>query len=338
MSEIRLSKSAYFHNLEAITNKVGSKDRIFIILKDDAYAHGIEEMSVLAKEFGIKTAVVRNESEALKIKDNFEKIIILSHIADGSEKENFIYAINHINALNIIKSGSKVHLAIDTLMHRNGLNLEEINEAFKLAKARNIQIQGAYTHFRSSDEKSAEFFVQKENFKEAKEIFKNLAKEFGIENFIFHSHNSAATERESDFEDEAVRVGIAQFGYAQFDESLNLKRVLSLHAHKISQRVLKKGQSIGYGGTYEAKEDLKVATYDLGYGDGLFRYAGVGELKLANGKNILGKMSMDSFSCEDSGDEICVFDDARVWSKFFGTIEYDVLVKLKPWIRKKIID
>lgn len=37
---------------------------------------------------------------------------------------------------------------------------------------------------------------------------------------------------------------------------------------------------------------------------------------LGNGKAMLGKMSMDSFSCENSGEEICVFKDADIWADF----------------------
>ena len=86
-----------------------------------------------------------------------------------------------------------------------------------------------------------------------------------------------------------------------------------------------------------ADKDINIATYDLGYGDGLLRYAGDGELPLANGKAMLGKMSMDSFSCEDAGDWVCVFDDANVWARYFDTINYDILVKLSPNIKRKFV-
>ena len=108
-------------------------------------------------------------------------------------------------------------------------------------------------------------------------------------------------------QDEMCRVGLVQFGYG----NEGLKKVLRLYAHKLSSRVLEKGQSVGYGGAYVANEPLQIATYDLGYADGLFRYDGKGQLKLANGKEMLGKMSMDSFSCEDSGEEICVLNECE---------------------------
>ena len=113
--------------------------------------------------------------------------------------------------------------------------------------------------------------------------------------------------------------------------------MLSLWAKRVSRRVLKSGQSVGYGAKFIAKDDINVATYDLGYGDGLLRYSGEGELRLASGEMVLGKISMDSFSCKDSGEWVCVFEDANVWANFFGTINYDILVKLSPNITRKFI-
>ncbi|EAI4322681.1 alanine racemase [Campylobacter fetus] len=337
MSKIVLSKTAYIHNLTQISNKIGSKERIIAVLKDDAYGHGAVLMAGIASDFGIKWACVKSIDEAIEISSFFKNIIILSHIPNGKENDEFIYAINDLSGLEVIKSGVRVHLAIDTMMHRNGISISEIKTAFDIAKNRSIKICGAYTHFRSSDEMSGDYYVQKDNFLKAKIKLRSLFKESGVDKPMFHSHNSAAIERTNGFEDEFVRAGIVQFGYSQFDESLNLKRVLSLWADRISKRVLKTGQSVGYGGVFTAKKDINIATYDLGYGDGLLRYNGKGDLHLANGEKILGKMSMDSFSCADFGDQICVFDDARVWAKFFDTISYDILVKLSSKIKRVVV-
>ncbi|ALV25286.1 alanine racemase [Campylobacter iguaniorum] len=336
MSEILINRAAYLHNLTQISNKVGSKDRIIVILKDNAYGHGALQIAKLASEFGIKFACVRTMNEAQEIAEFFKNILILSHIPTGDEDLRFIYTINDISNLSVLKSGCKVHLGIDTLMHRNGLGEDELESAFEIASQRNIEICGAFTHFRSSDETSAEYFVQRENFAKAKAKIKALGAKFGL-NLTFHSNNSAGIERATDFDDEFVRAGIAQHGYEQFNSSLSLKPVMSLWADLVSKRFLKAGQSVGYGAKFTAKEDIQIATYDLGYGDGLLRYAGIGELKLANGNLLLGKMSMDSFSTKYAGDRVCVFDDARVWAEFFGTISYDVLVKLSPIIKRTIV-
>lgn len=58
---------------------------------------------------------------------------------------------------------------------------------------------------------------------------------------------------------------------------------------------------------------------------------------LGNGKTMLGKMSMDSFSCEKFWRENCVFKDADIWADFFHTINYEILVKLNPNIQRVLV-
>lgn len=332
MSKIFLDKEAYKNNLNIITKKVGSKDRVILVLKANAYGHGARVVATVAKELGFSFCAVKNEREACELQDLMEHILILSHVFDGNENDKFIYAINSIHGLKKAKKGTKVHLNIDTLMHRNGVTLDEISSAIKLINERNLQLLGAFTHFRAADELNADYFVQKQNFKMAKEVIRSL---YDAE-LVFHSHASAAFERNtSGFDGEYVRVGIAQFGYPQFVDDFGLRPVLSLWARRISARTLKAGQSIGYNAKFTATRDMEVATYDVGYSEGLLRYNGVGELRLANGEMILGRMSMDSFSSVNAGEWVCVFDDAKSWAKFFNTIEYEILVKLSAFIKRE---
>jgi len=219
-------------------------------------------------------------------------------------------------------------------MHRNGIGASELDEALRLCKAGGFKLRGFFTHFRASDELSGDFFAQRQNFIEFKRLAGQRAAAAGFGNLKFHSSNSAAIERRAGFEDEYARVGMAQFGYAQFDEGLGLRPVLKLYADLISSRVLKKGQRVGYGAKFEAPRDMKIGTYDLGYADGLLRYDGEGELVLPGGERMLGKMSMDSFCAEFGGERICVLGDARDWAKRFGTIEYEILVKLSGEIKR----
>ncbi len=344
MAQIQISKSAYEHNIRQIANKVGGAQNIIAVLKDNAYGHGAKIIAPIAAQMGVIWACVKNESEADEIEKHFENILILSHIANGNENSRYIYAINDLQNLNRLKSGAKTHLNIDTLMHRNGVRFDEIKTAFEIAKKRNIEICGAFTHFRASDELSGDFYTQRANFSEAKSLILQTLAEAGGKNansvatFVFHASNSAAIERTSFFDNELVRSGIAQYGYSQWSEGLDLKSVLSLWADRISRRVLKKGERIGYGGVFEAKCDMAVATYDLGYGDGLWRFNGEGDFRCASGERILGKISMDSFSCEDGGEKVCVFDDAKIWAAAANTIEYDILVKLSPLIPRVLVD
>ncbi|ELV8018188.1 alanine racemase, partial [Campylobacter upsaliensis] len=245
----------------------------------------------------------------------------------GNENLNFIYALNDPSSVSKFKKNTRIHLKIDTNMHRNGIDVNGLEKFLK--ELCHLNLEGAFTHFMSADELDASYFTQKYNFQKAKKIIKNFTQNA----LTFHSFNSSALFRGKMPQDEMCRVGLVQFGYG----NEGLKKVLRLYAHKLSSRVLEKGQSVGYGGAYVANEPLQIATYDLGYADGLFRYDGKGQLKLANGKEMLGKMSMDSFSCEDSGEEICVLDDANLWADFFHTINYEILVKLNANIKRVLV-
>jgi alanine racemase len=82
---------------------------------------------------------------------------------------------------------------------------------------------------------------------------------------------------------------------------------------------------------------MEVSTYDIGYGDGMFRFNGKGALHVANKKPLLGRVSMDSFTIEGNDEEVCVFDDAREFARFFDTITYDILAKLSPSLVRKVL-
>lgn len=332
MALITLDKKAYEHNLTQIATQAGGFDKVICVLKDNAYGHGLELIAPLAKAMGINFVALKNEAQAAFLEGFFKNILILSHHPNGRENPNFIYALNAREDVEKLKKGTRIHLAIDTGMHRNGLMLSELEEVFDKAKRFNIYIEGLFTHFASADECDSSYFVQKNAFELAKQKALNLSSQ----KLVFHSHNSAALFRcERLSANELCRVGLAQFGYNEFYP--NLQRVLKLYAHRLSKRSLKVGQSVGYGGVFSADKDMQIATYDLGYADGLLRYNGKGELKLANGACLLGRMSMDSFSCKDFGEQICVFEDARVWAEFFHTITYEILVKLSPFIPRALV-
>jgi len=77
MAFIKINKENFFHNLSQFTQKTASKDSIGIVLKDNAYGHGLELMAKLSQEFGLTQAVVRTFNEAQSIKPYFKQILVL---------------------------------------------------------------------------------------------------------------------------------------------------------------------------------------------------------------------------------------------------------------------
>ncbi len=327
MAYIKIDKEALYHNLQKSALKAGSIDKIAAVLKDNAYGHSIGIVAPLLKEFGISKAVVRDVKEAEKIRSLFDYILVLN----GSHPD-FICAVNSLQELE--KTAAKrVEIKVDTGMHRNGIDADEVGKAFDMAAKRGLEVVGLFTHYRSADVLSSELFWQKKAFERVKKIACEIAPGYGFSPH-FHSQNSAALFREG-LEDDFARVGIALYGALEMDEVFGdsgLKPVLSLWAEKIATRGLKKGQRVGYGGEYEAKEDMVISTYDAGYADGVFR-----SLKRAETEDIIGRISMDNLCLKGDKRNVCIFKDARDVAKQCHTIAYEVLVKLPSHLKRVII-
>ncbi|MBU1989243.1 alanine racemase [bacterium] len=341
MAYITLNKNNFFNNLDIIARFTKSVDKIALVLKDNAYGHGLVEMASLASAYGVKKAVVQKTQEAKKIEQYFDYILVLADIPSAHESPSgkIRYTINDINSIEKFPHASLVELKVDTGMHRNGIAVGELQEAFSRIKEQGLVLEAVFTHHRSADELSSEWFWQNDIFKKVKEEALKLACGFGFGALRFHSANSASLFRHTDFKEDMARIGIAAYGCMTLPASLHVegfRPVLSVYANKISSRALKAGQCVGYGGTFEAKEDCVVANYDFGYGDGFLRICS-NKYTTSSGKELIGRISMDnsSFLCED--EEILIFDDASKLAESAKTISYEVLTSLKADIKREIL-
>lgn len=348
MAYIQINKDNYIHNIECMCKKAGGKDKLMVVLKDNAYGHGLEIMAKISSEYGITKTAVKNLDEAKRVHSLFDEVLILAdHPPKELQASNISFASHYLEGLKKFPKKSCIHMSLDTGMHRNGIREENLEEALKIIIENELVLKGIFTHFRSADELSCEQYWQEENYKKFCKKAKELILKHGIKMPKFHSCNSAALlRRNTPIEDDFARSGIATFGYTHVPESflvpsennvaLQLKPVMSLWTEKISSRHLLKGDRVGYGGMYELQEDGTVSTYDIGYGDGFFRHDGKSELVL-EGKQVLGRVSMDSLSFLGDEEVLCLFKDAHYIAEKFNTITYDVITKLSPFIKKVVV-
>ena len=78
MSFIEISKQNYFHNLDILSSKLGDKSSLAVVLKDNAYGHGLKLMADLSAKYGITKVIVRSIDEAKEIEELFNYILILA--------------------------------------------------------------------------------------------------------------------------------------------------------------------------------------------------------------------------------------------------------------------
>jgi len=332
MAYITLNKNNFFHNLDIIASKTKSKDKIAIVLKDNAYGHGIIEIAKMSKEYGIKKAVVRCQVEAKMVEDFFEYILVLNEIPNVASKK-IRYTITDINNIAKFPKNTKVELKVDTGMHRNSIAKTQLREAIKKIEKHELILEAVFTHHRSADELTSEWFWQNDNFKHIKKELSHL------KHLRFHSANSASLFRTVEFDEDMARVGISAYGCLDsFDkvQDNSLKPILSLYALKNSTIKLKKGDKIGYSATYKMPFDGVISNYDFGYGDGFLRVCS-NNYKTPQDVKQVARISMDNSSFLSDKDELLIFNDAREVAKSAKTISYEVLTSLKPYIKRVIV-
>ena len=330
MAYITLNKNNFFNNLDAIAKQTKSKDKIALVLKDNAYGHGLIEMSRLAKEYGITKAVVQTDEEAQKISAFFDYILVLADIPEVPD-ERVRYTINDMRAIKRFPKDTLVELKVNTGMNRNGIEMNELDMAIDAIEKQGLKLEGIFTHHGCADELNEFYEIQKANFESVKKA--------APKGLRFHSCNSAALFRNSDFDEDMTRVGIAAYGCMELPKeisSIELKPVLSLYADKISSRTIKAGCCIGYGATFTTQKESCVSNYNFGYGDGFLRVCS-NKYITPEGIELVGRISMDNASFITDKETLLIFDDAREVSKIAGTIGYEVLTSLKPNLLRKII-
>ena len=334
MAIIKINRENFFHNLNQIVLKTGSIEKVAVVLKDNAYGHGLEIMAKLSQEFGIKQAVVITTQEAMRIKAYFAQILVLN--GTPIEDKQLSFAVTDMRKLKQLKGRASIELKVDTGMHRNGITMDDLERALMLIREKEINLTGVMTHFRSADMMSSELYWQRKQF----EKVRHLVKEAGYENIRFHSHNSAAILRSKHFNEDLARAGIAIYGHNELPASYDdvpLKPVLSLWAKRTSTRLLQKGERIGYGGDFTAAKEMTVSTYDMGYGDGWIRGESGRPYVTAEGLPILGRVSMDFISLESDKEEVCIMDDAQQAARHFGTISYEMTTMLSESIERVVV-
>ena len=332
MGYISLNKNNFFNNLDFFSS-ICTKDKLAIALKDNAYGHGTLEVAKMCNEYGIKHVFVRDMREVDIIKDfNFESILVLYDIPKELN-EKIIVSVNSIAHLKQIPNHSKIELKVDSGMNRNGIIDDEFDEAILIIKEKNLKVYGVFTHFCCSDEENEITAIQEKKFLDQVEILKQKIDY----KFRIHCANSAGSLKVDMKKYDLARIGIGSYGYLDLEEDKYLKPVLSLYANKITTKEIKKGDHIGYGSeAFVAPKNMKISNYDMGYGNGFLRLSELKKSTISDGREILGRVSMDSFFVEGDDEVVCVFNDANELAKAHSTINYEIVTTLSPFIKRLI--
>jgi alanine racemase len=378
-SVIEINSIAHKENIAFLRNVFGEKTIISSVVKGNAYGHGLKEFVEMAFANGVTHFSVFDVEEAKIVFDTLEDkvtILIMGFVADDdlewvikNQIEFFVFERYRLAKTSKIakklKQKAIVHIEVETGMNRTGFELRTVSKVAKylIKEKENIYFKGLCTHYAGAESIANYFRVSKqiEVFKKVEGIFKSE----GIQPKIRHSACSAASIAFPETRMDLVRIGIIQYGFWPSQEILvsylnskknkidPLQRVISWKSEVMSIKRVKSGEFIGYGTSYIARDNMKIATIPLGYSHGYCRSLSNQGKVLINGQycDVIGTVNMNMLTVNiteinnvKKGDEVVLIGNQKSlslsvasFSDLSNMLNYELLSRISKTIPRKIL-
>ncbi|MFA6081832.1 MAG: alanine racemase [Patescibacteria group bacterium] len=351
-AEVNLENIKY--NFNVLKKSLMPETGIIAVVKSNAYGHGLVETSRALSDVGADMLAVTSIKEALDLRQNniTTAIINLSYTAPEDVEQCItkkitatIYDAGQAEKCNQIASDLRkplrVHLKIDTGMSRLGILAEEVEALVpKIMRYPYLRVDGLYSHF--ADETDAQM-VQNQYQNMQMALF-SLQKQ-GLVVPAVHMAKSGVVFKSNQYHFDAVRAGMALYGYEDYGK--NLRPSMTLKTVLAQVKKIKAGASVGYMQTFTTSKDLLIGVLPIGYAHGIDRgLSNVGHVLVDGWKcPIIGRVCMAQTIVDLSpvlmtsrikmGDEVVVLGKqgkqeitARQIADWLGTNTYEVVTRI----------
>lgn len=305
---VGISKENLLHNLHTY-QQAHPGLRIAPVLKSNAYGHGLAVVAELLDKEDIAFFMVDSLYEARRLRRAGirSRILVMGYvrpeyIADSSLRK-IDYALTDIEqlkdlALHAHKS-VRVHLKIDTGMHRQGILPSDLPETVRFVQANpHIRVVGVGTHLADADNSETAFSETQLNV--WNEAVRTL--EAAFPNIEYrHAAATKGVRFDGTYPMNTARVGMGLYGCDTSPTGdLPLKPVLELRSFVTSIRTIPEGDFVGYNATFRASRPSRIATIPVGYFEGVDRtLSNVGSFMIAGTScPIAGRVSMNMTSID----------------------------------------
>ena len=368
---IEIDRKAIKNNYNVFRKLLSKTTKLMSVVKSNAYGHGLVDFSKEIQKLGVDFFGVDSIVEADTLRESGIKkpILVLGYTLAVRFKEalrnNASLTISDFESLKNIEkykktlNNLKIHIKIDTGMHRQGFFPEEIPRVIQILKTLpRIKVEGLYTHFSSAKNPNSKTETSKQinQFKKVIQLFE----EASFRNTIKHASATGGTLVFSGEYFDMVRVGIGLYGLWPSKEienvyrnKIKLKPVLSWKTIVPQIKKVPKGAGVGYDLTEKLSRDSIVAILPVGYWHGFPRsLSGKGNVLIRGVKaKVLGRVSMDMIVVDvtdvkgakvldvvtiigkDSAQEITARDTAY----FAETSQYEIITRLNPLIKRIVV-
>ncbi len=352
-------------NIQIIKDHV--KTRVLVVVKANAYGHGLVKCGLAAEESGATMLGVATVGEASLLRKADVKIPLLRMTAYGeNEMESFIkddihffvWTVEQIESANRIAEvkGKKanVHLKVDTGMGRAGVFAENVKLVVEIIKkSGNVNFEGVCSHFHTADMiETDSVFRQIDKFEQALSTLDDM----GITPPYIHLSNSPALLRFKEARYNMVRTGVITYGqYYERNTELfdGMKAMGTWKARLVSVKTLPPNHGVSYSLKYRTEKEERIGIIPVGYADGFHRRPLGANKVLLNGRrvNVIGSVCMDQCMIKipddldaQIGDEVVImggqgsdYIDSLDIADAWGTNNYEVFANISDRVPRVYI-
>ena len=284
-SELTVDLGALRRNVRTLLHALEGSE-LWAVVKADAYGHGASDVAGAALGAGASALCVATVPEGLALRREFAtaRIVVMGPSTNLEVSQARDAHLELVVSSGEIPGGMRVHLKLDTGMGRWGLSELPMPP---------IEVVGLMGHLATADTDAAYAEWQIERFRSATLPYSHLTR---------HIANSAAALRYPSARFDAARCGVALYGLSPFGTDPaddGLEPVLTWTSHVAQTRMLRAGDSTGYGRRFVAERETWIGIVPIGYADG-FRRDLTGTIVRVAGepRRVVGTVSMDAFAVE----------------------------------------
>jgi alanine racemase len=284
-SEITIDLAALRRNVRTLMRSLAGSE-LWAVVKADGYGHGAVDVAGAALGAGATALCVATVPEALDLRREFPiaRVIVMGPAGNREVGQARDARLELVVGSGELPTGVAVHLKLDTGMGRWGL--AEL-------PAPPVEVVGLMSHLATADTDAAYTEWQVERFRRETEPYSHLTR---------HLAASAAALRYPDARFDAARCGIALYGLSPFGTDPaedGLEPVLSWTSHIAQTRLLRPGESTGYGRRFVAERETWIGIVPVGYADGFRRDMTGTQVRVAGElRRTIGTVSMDAVAVE----------------------------------------
>ncbi len=359
---LEINLNALVHNLNYYRALLSPGMKIMAMVKAFSYGIGSFEVASALQFHHIDYLAVAYADEGVELRKAGITVPIIVMNPDQESLEPMIqhnlepeiYSFRMLDSLETVIRKSilpknkpvKIHLKVDSGMHRLGFMEEDIDGLIQRLQANKmIYVESVFSHLAASEDPSEDEFTRQQ-IRTFERMAERIREQAGHP-VMLHILNSAGISRFPEAQHEMVRLGISLYGVSALaEERLKLQAVARLKSIISQIKTIRARESVGYNRAFRAEREMTIAIVPIGYADGLSRSMGNGKGHLMVGGRlvpVIGNVCMDMCILDVTGldlaegDEVIVFGPERPLQNLadeMGTIPYEVLSGLSRRVKR----